>query len=267
MRDYRPTSGKAELHLTYGCNLSCVNCNRASFLHEPHTPDMTLEDVAEFLHQAQELKWYPAILLIGGEPTLHPDFFDICELCVGFAQRGQRLGLGYPEKGIQGLVQLWSNQQTPEIQARVAKAATLGVSCVSYADTGKPRSQILGIKDIFVSPDDMGLPLREPCWQHSSIICGISVDAEGYSPCAIGGAVDGILACGFRTKRLADLFDVDKVGRITADMCRHCGHDIMNSGLTGVISPAEWREKVDDQPKWRAMHVSPTWQKAFEGRK
>lgn len=262
--NYTPTSGKAEIHLTYRCNLACHNCNRMSFLREPHTPDMTLEDVGEFLMQAQDLDWYPALMLIGGEPTLHPQFMEICALCRAFADKGAQLGKGYP--GLQGLVQLWSNQQTEEIRAICEEARRKYRISVCY-ETAKPRSQVLSIYDIFVSPDDLGYGLREPCWQHSNTICGISVDANGYSPCAIGGAIDGILGVGCRTKRLADLFDNEKAGQLTADMCRHCGHDIINSGLTGVVSPVEWREKVAETSSWRAMKVSPTWAAAFEGRK
>lgn len=263
MSDLTPKSAKAEIHLSYRCNLSCTNCNRMSFLHQPHTTDMTLEDLTEFLDQARALDWYPALLLIGGEPTLHPDFYELCRACVEFAREGERRGLSF--EGKEGLVQLWSNQLTAASRAACDKVrAELGVSVVG--ETIKTRSEVLSIDDMYVSPADMGFPVREACWQHASLICGISVDAGGYSPCASGGAIDGILGLGFRTKRLADLFDPEKVREITDRMCQHCGWQLSTIGFPGHATPDEWRALVAEQPRWRGMRVSPTWQAAYEGR-
>lgn len=258
-----PTSGKAEVHLVYGCNLACKNCNRISFLHEPHTPDMTVDDMTSFLNQARELDWYPAILLIGGEPTLHPDFYELCRLSREFADEGLKRGLGY--EGREGLVQLWSNQLTQESRDLCAKVRS-ELSISVNDETAKTRSLVLSIDDIYVSPLDFGLGTRPHCWNHSSEICGISVDAAGYSPCAIGGAVDGILGLGFRTKRLADLFDEEKVQAITREMCGHCGNAISTIGLPNCTIE-DWRGLVESCEKWHGMRVSPTWKKAYEGRK
>lgn len=277
MLDLTPKSGKAEIHLCYGCTLACRHCNRQSFLRNPHTPDMTFDDVAEFLHQAQQLRWFPALLLIGGEPTMHPQFDAICELCREFANLGTRLGLGYPEKGLQGLVQLWSNQTTP--QAREAAARVRERYQISVCEQTIKRNDTIplqvysgeekegyefGIQDIMVSPADLGYT-RPHCWQHGAEICGISVDSQGYSPCSTGGAVAGMLGLGYRTKVLADLFDPEKVAAITAEMCRHCGNCASRTGVNGCGAD-EWNEKMAALPRWRGMPVSPTWQKALEGR-
>ena len=42
-QDYTPKSMYAELHLTYRCDLACINCNRICEA-PPTTPDMTLDD-------------------------------------------------------------------------------------------------------------------------------------------------------------------------------------------------------------------------------
>lgn len=224
---------------------------------------MTLEDMRAFLRQARDLQWYPALLLIGGEPTMHPDFYRMCELAAHHADEGRRHGIGY--EGRIGLVQVWSNQTTEHARKMCDKVRTdFNVSIV--AETVKTRSLILDIDDIFVSPLDMGLPVRQPCWQHCSQICGISVDGGGYSPCAIGGAVDGMLGLGYRTKRLADLFDPAIAAQITERMCGNCGNDLKNIGFSGHLSPTEWRELVASCETWKGMRVSPIWKRAFEGR-
>lgn len=279
MIDLTPKSGKAEIHLLYECTLACRHCNRQSFLKQAHTPPMTVEDVAEFLYQAQQLRWFPALLLIGGEPTLHPQFDEICAMCRDFADLGARLGLGYPEKGLQGLVQLWSNQTTPasqEAARRVRDLYRISVceQTIKRNDTipvqiyrrGEDREGYeFDIQDIMVSPADLGYT-RHHCWQHGAEICGISVDSQGYSPCSTGGAVAGMLGQSYRTKVLADLFDPEKVLAITRKMCEHCGNCASRTGVNGC-GAEEWREKMAALPRWRGMPVSPTWERALEGRK
>jgi hypothetical protein len=253
-----PASNKAEWHLTYGCDLACRNCNRASFLREPHTPDMTLDDAREFIRQAEELRWYPAIILIGGEPCLHDDFYQFCYLALEFMNRHRH------EEGAADYVQLWSNQTSDESKERARQARNMGVSLVS--ETTKDHSMVLERDDVYVSPSDLGLGQRPPCFSHASILCGISVDHEGYMPCAMGGMVDALLKLGLRTKRLADLFDEEKNAEMTAKMCEHCGHNLSFTGLPDVSIP-EWRKLVDATPRRFASHMTPTWMDAFEGRR
>lgn len=246
LQDMRPRSdpGKAEVHLTLKCDLACKNCNRMSVPKKKvHTEDMTLDDFREFLRQCREIDWRPSILLIGGEPTMHPDFLEFCRLARAFAGRD-------------GLVQLWTNAFTSETRAKAAEARDLYDVSVC-GETAKPEgSRELSIKDIYVSPIDAGRPTYTPCWNHAGHICGISVDHDGYSPCAIGGMVDGILGVGGRTKRLADLFDVDKVAELTRRLCGHCGQSVSQNGLADDA----WREYVRAQKSTvGCTHASPTW--------
>jgi len=320
MTDYRPTSGKAEIHCTYRCSLSCRFCNRNSFLREAHTIDLSVEDLVDFLNQARDIGYYPGILIIGGEPTLHPDFETICAMCREFADEGVRFaedlvgqkadrgeafrsavwtaakgdnalryGIGYPAKrGLLGMVQLWSNQTTEESRLaceRVRKkyhvsvvAATIkqrnpvtGIDTipVQYGQKGDQSERYeFDVQDTCVSPWDLGYGLRPHCWQHGAEICGISVDAGGYTLCATGGSIAGVLGIEtFRTKVLADLFDQEKAAYMTGEMCRHCGSCLSKTGISNVVDPETWKARVAELPKWNGMPVSPTWEEAFRGRK
>jgi hypothetical protein len=244
---YIPSSGKAELHITYRCNLQCVNCNRGSYLREPHTPDMTVADVMEFFRQCRELNWKPAVLLIGGEPTMHPDFDEIVALSRAFAGND--------------LVQVWSNGRDRSVVDSIRKRYAASVPEESFKD----KSRIdFPWDDYFVSPADYGIE-RHKCWQHGSEICGISVDSQGYMPCAVGGMIDGMLKLGIRTKRLSDLFDENINAVLTKEMCKHCG-----ACLTQLLSGKEkdaWRDYVGDQPKRFGSRMSPTWHEATKDMK
>jgi len=163
-RDLRPTSGKAEFHLTYACDLECMACNRASFLRKPHTEPMTLEDAEEFYRQADELSWKPRIILIGGEPTLHRDFSRFLQRAIDWS--GQD-------------VQVFSNGYSPTAQRALRFEGIRGPVSVAR-ESLKPEGSVMRNEefpawtdDVFVSPADFGKPVRAPCYQHASIICGV----------------------------------------------------------------------------------------------
>lgn len=262
-----PTSNSAEWHLSLACTLECAACSRGSFLREPHTEPMTIEDAHEFCRQARELGWIPGIVITGGEPTMHPDFLEMVRIATEFTRSGVTTRAMAPsESRSVNHVRVFSNAYTEKSRRLMEEAhERYGASIVS--DTWKRDGSVTGPAmypgwglDTFVSPHDLGKPLRLPCYQHASGVCGLSVDHDGYSPCSIGGALDALLHVGGRTKVLADLFDPVKMAAMTEALCRHCGSCAVQ---TTVLSQAE----VDAQPRLFNTPMSPTWVAAFEGRK
>jgi hypothetical protein len=231
-----PQSNKAEWHLTYRCDLHCVHCNRLSWL-PPQTPDMTIADAEEFCRQALALDWRPRIVLIGGEPTLHPQFFDFLALAARFHPGG---------------VEVWSNGYSHQAREALAMVADLGTAVV-IDHTRKPRGSIVQpADDLFLAPADFG-HTRGPCQCHASQVCGVSVDAGGYTLCAQAGAMDGILKLGIRTRRLADLFDEAFAAEQTMKMCRWCGHAL-------GIGP----DRLAGSKPLHGSRMSATWSAAVE---
>ncbi len=95
------------------------------------------------------------------------------------------------------------------------------------------------------------------------------MDHDGYTPCAMGGMIAGLLGGRGRTKVLADLFDEVKVAELTRQLCEHCGHQMsLQSGARpggeGMVRHAAYAETL---PKYFGSPMSPTWEKAFEGRR
>ncbi len=236
--DCTPKSEKAEWHLTYRCNLSCASCNRACFL-PAQTADMTIDDAREFCRQASELGWKPRIILIGGEPTLHPEFLRFVEIAAEFAP---------------GRVEVWSNGFGPISRALLDRVRRDELAEV-IEGTHKDSSVAHEVFDIFLAPADFNVA-REPCGTHSRFTqpdCGISVDHEGYTVCCMGGAIDGVLRLDARTKRLADLWDPAFAVRQTEALCRHCGQHL---GIDG--------RKIARSKIIRGTLMSPTWIEAAE---
>lgn len=263
-RDLRPTSNSAELHLLYQCNLACVACTRGSFLSQPPVAPMTIDDVHEFIRQATELDWVPGIVITGGEPTLHPQFLEIVRIASEFTHSTNKSDRA-TERASGNYVRIFSNAYT-EKSRRLLEEASGRYRASIVRDTWKLGGSVTSAadypgwtEDVFVSPTDLGKPLRAPCYQHSSEICGISVDSEGYSPCSPGGGLGALLGVG-KTKRLADLFDREKVAALSAELCGACGSQAVGMNILT-------REEVDAQPKRFGAPMSSVWIKAFEGRR
>jgi hypothetical protein len=217
-----------ELHLTYRCNLACVGCNRGCSLRTDHTPDLTLEQFSTFLDTCPP---YARLVLLGGEPTLHPD-------CVEFAKMSL-------ERSPEAKVIIYSNAYTPKSREVLKELLAMGIK--NSGGTEKLDGSV-DHQDpfIFVSPHDMGQPDRaEPCHWCAFKSCGFSVDSHGITSCAIGGAIDGILGLGLRT------WDWNKVtmGQCL-DLCRHCGHLY------------DWPTEPSTGRFWRGQMVSKTWDDA-----
>jgi len=67
------------LDLTAFCNLTCYSCNH--FMDSaPSSEMMTLEQIRAFVDESIEMKWiWKELRLTGGEPTLHPQFYEILD--------------------------------------------------------------------------------------------------------------------------------------------------------------------------------------------
>ena len=58
------------------CNLGCLHCCEEAGHHIPG--EMTRKQIFKFLHEAREMK-IPYVAISGGEPLLHPNFFEVAE--------------------------------------------------------------------------------------------------------------------------------------------------------------------------------------------
>lgn len=264
-----PNNNKVEWHVTLACDLDCHACTRASFLTQPHTASMTLEDAAEFIRQADALGWRPRVVIIGGEPTMHRDFEAFCMLAYGWTREApQVFSNGTTEKARRRLEYVEKNYSTSICRDTFKTTAVTEGGTYAFV---QPNAMNGWDWRTFVSPADAGVEYRGPCYMHASQICGVSVDHDGYAPCSPGGTIAALVAPEGRTKRLADLFDPEKVERMTDALCNHCGSEYRGR-ITEEVDRDVEGEKFEayaaDQPRpaW-GTRMSPTWRKAFEGRK
>lgn len=190
-----------ELHLTYRCDLACTYCNRGCRIRTDHTPDMTLEQARCVLTTAPEP--IAKIVLIGGEPTLHPD-------CVEFGKLAREL---CPD----ATIQIYSNGYTEHARRVIGQLKELNI--LNCGGTEKLSGSVTHNLNPFISPADLGIERKDWCSWAAFNSCGYSVDANGITLCAIGGSICGILGLPWRTWDWREAMDRERL----LQMCKHCG--------------------------------------------
>lgn len=154
--------------------------------------------------------------LVGGEPTLHPDFMEMTGLVMGYAAETEH----------RCNVRLFSNRHTEKSRVLVREAKA------RY-----PRLQVLGRPKMrsavfppmtryeYVSPLDLGIRCPHPCPNMGGRgKCGSGVDQVGYSLCPTAGPIDAILGLGARATTIRQMLDPDFVRWQAETICSRCGN-------------------------------------------
>ena len=207
---------RAEIHLTYDCDLKCYSCNRGCFSGIKHTPDMTIEQFTRFLDESRVLNMkYEYIVIIGGEPTLHPDCIDFIKLAKDYTNSSG------------GDVLLFSNNYSTHAKKVVEYVRSNNLGIV-YEPTFKNRKVNHCEKDtdfsVFIDPNDIGKKRTGPCDCYT--YCGFSVDALSYTACSLGGMIASLTVptANIRAPNLSWLLDEKFVNwQLSTWLCEHCG--------------------------------------------
>src|SRR3989338_5929729 len=79
-KSFSPNLEKIEIEIITACNLRCFNCDRSS-RQAVSGEFMSVSQVESFVNESIGLNWnWKVINILGGEPTLHPQFFEILEM-------------------------------------------------------------------------------------------------------------------------------------------------------------------------------------------
>ena len=81
---YRRSRKHVEIDITYVCNLKCNACNR-SCSQAPSREHVDLVQIEKFIAEsiAANSKWH-RMRLLGGEPSLHPELFEILDKLMSY---------------------------------------------------------------------------------------------------------------------------------------------------------------------------------------
>lgn len=212
---FQPNMYRVEIDITYDCNLKCLGCNR-SCAQMPTKEQMTVDDIRHFVEDSisNDKKW-EFINILGGEPTLHPDFIKIIEI----------LKKEYVETfSPKTIVQVVSNgicEKSRELCEFVKRNYGVIIDYASYK-TSKIQDYFSPFNDApiddiqFVNED-----FSKACWVTS--YCGVGLNSKGYYACAVCGGIDRIMAL---HKEIISIKDMTKE-RLSEQLhlfCRYCGN-------------------------------------------
>ena len=222
---------RIEIEIFSGCNLMCLNCDRSS-RQAPSNELMTLDQIYNFIEESKDLKWqWERISLLGGEPTLHPNFFEIIEILNKY-----RLETSCEIEVV-----------TNGFGDRVKKIISNIPDWVIIRNSNK-TSQIQNFYSYNISPIDLEeykyCDFSEGC--SITTINGLGLTVNGYYSCGAGASVDRIFNKNIGVKNLKDVDEVSLRNQMKF-ICGICGH---------------YKRNFDDTKISQTM-MSDTWKKAY----
>ena len=227
-----------EIDLTYLCNLRCNNCNRSS-AQAPEAVHLGIDAVRQFVDDSLlERRNWGRIRLLGGEPTLHPDFMAIINEL-------ERYRAVFPDTSLQ----LVTNGYGSKVK-RILQSMPKSI----YVENSSKNSNVQpGFGPFNLAPQDSitysWADYRNGCAIAST--CGLGLTPQGYYPCAIAGGIDRVLGLQRGRSRLPP--PNDEMRDLLDTACRLCGRF-----RDGHYVPERLR------PPLLRQETSPSWQKIYE---
>lgn len=229
---YVRSRDKIEIDLTYACNLQCIGCNR-SVSQAPEIMHMSRDMIRDFVSESiKRGKQWKKIRLLGGEPTLHPEFHEILNDL-----------LQYRNWHSDCEIEVATNGSGWAVEA-VLKKIPIGIAIANSKKTSN-------VQPTFNSFNLA--PVDDPAYRHANYKNGCSVMKEGiglnplgYYHCAVAGGIDRIE--GNRLGCAHIPYDGDSMASVAERLCRLCGHF-----KDGHFIPVSLR------PRMLEHKISPTW--------
>jgi hypothetical protein len=235
---YKRSRECIEIDITYLCNLHCLNCNRSAS-QAPEALHLPLENVQEFVDQSISRKHrWRRIRVLGGEPTLHPQFHEIISVLIA-----------YQNWNPECLIEVVTNGYGPKVQAALKKIPK---------NIWVENSRKSGIVQEDFGPFNLA-PCDDPAFRGTdyrngcAILedCGMGLTPMGYYPCAIAGGIDRIAGWNVGYKNLPNL--EDNMLPLVSKFCPLCGRF-----RAGHYIPKNLR------PKLMESKMSMSWNKMYE---
>lgn len=235
---YVRSRDRIEIDLTYACNLRCLNCNR-SVTQAPDklhiSRDMIKNFVAESIARGKRWK---NIRLLGGEPTMHPEFLGILEDLLRYRKA---------EPGC--TMTLVTNGNGKGVKAMLAKIPA-GIVVENSVKEGNLQPSF--------GPFNMA-PVDDPAYRYADYRngcavmkeCGMALTPLGYYPCAVAGGIDRIE--GNALGHAGIPADDDDMLAAAERLCRLCGHFREGHFIPDRLRPRTLEQKT-----------SATWARLYE---
>jgi hypothetical protein len=208
VRIIRPALDLIEIDLTYFCNLKCNNCNRSS-AQAPEARHLSLDQLAAFVQESllQSRVWR-RIRILGGEPTLHPNFHEAIALLEQLRTRTPDMLIEVVTNGYGDKVNRALNRLPAHVAVENSRKSGIQQPHFGAFNMAPQDSWWHGLVDY-----------RNGCEIVRS--CGMGLTPAGYYHCAVAGGIDRVTGEGQGRNSLPAVDD--EMRDLMDRTCRLCG--------------------------------------------
>lgn len=204
-----------EIEVNTSCDCFCFGCDRLSDVTT--APNMTVDQVALFVQESLDLKWeWERIRILGGEPTLHPQFEQIIDLMTTYRDEYPNVFLQVLTNGHGKAAKYceWLERQYISLHA---EAKEVGVNPPWFTNTR--------IVPVDRWPDIGEVP---PCGIFDVRGCGLGLSTWGYFLDGAGASLARVTGKDIGVQTLAQVTWESMISQANI-LCRICGHWAPNS--------------------------------------
>ncbi len=199
-----------ELEINSYCNLHCFNCDRST--RQARTDEeMSLESIQKFVDESIALNWkWKFIKILGGEPTLHPQFFEILKILKTYKNFNPDCLVSLATNGFGRKVNDVLNMLPSWVLLLNTTKTSPETNCFSSYNIAPIDTEEFKNKDF-----SKGCAITE--------VSGLGLTRYGYYVCGAGASLDRVFGFDMGIKKLIDvkpapLKEQQKI------LCSFCGH-------------------------------------------
>lgn len=225
-----------EIDLNYTCTLKCAGCNR-SIDKAPSDERISLEQIQQLINESVRSNYrWSGIRILGGEPTLHPQFREIIDMLREY----KKTHLPYMR------ITVISNGYTEHTREMLKNLPhTVLVENTAKTSNADRDFDVFSVAPVD-EPDHKNSDFRNGCWIMQGL--GMGLTPRGYYYCVIAGNVDRIFNFGLARDTIPGKDDPmhDEMQKL----CALCGHFCV------AVNKGHEREMLS--PSWRDAYAA--WQ-------
>jgi nucleoside-diphosphate-sugar epimerase/uncharacterized radical SAM superfamily Fe-S cluster-containing enzyme len=245
---FLPNLNRIEIDITYECNLKCIACNR-SCAQLPTDEKMDFSDVKKFIIDSIRLnKRWELINILGGEPTLHPEFEQIIK------HIAEEYISQYSPKTILQITSNGFTVQTRDILEKVKNYDNVIIDYKSFKNNNQAE-YFSPFNDAPIDDEKFNnADYIKGCWVTS--YCGIGLNRYGYYACSICGGIDRVINNNRGGIRNLDEINIYGFQKQLSQFCRFCGnfkdYDLNHGDLVARNEKAPFKNIVSES--WRKLY-------------
>jgi hypothetical protein len=231
--DCYPSIRRINIHLTNYCDLKCPEC--CSLCHvAPDNTHMSMDEFNFLMDYSFHNKEWGEIVLYGGEPTFHPNFFDIIDILDE-----------YRKKYLCCTVKICTNGYSDKTKEIISKIPDWVV--IENSTFAGFSLKLKGHRSMTIAPIDLpeykNDEFSKGCW--TSPHCGRAYASDGFFPCSAAAHINRVMGLNLGIKDINTGCN-GKMKDIMPSFCKFCGL---------YIYPFRYSNRNE---------ISPTWEKAIK---